>query len=85
MFIWLVYNEMELRANSNNMNCTQKEIVSQVLGGPHSRHVKGMGCGVIRSYLSGQIHLENIPQANLTTMMNGGSNNKRVNKNRKRH
>jgi hypothetical protein len=38
---------MESIANSDNVNSTKEEIVSQVLGRHRSGHVRGMGGGVI--------------------------------------
>jgi len=62
MNIWLVQNEMnELVNNGGEDNPMQEEIleeerqmeiITKVLGGRHSGHVKGMGCGVIPTPLS---------------------------------
>jgi hypothetical protein len=62
MNIWLVQNEMnELMNNGGEDNPIQEEIpeeerqmeiMTQVLGGRRSGHVKGMGCGVIPTPLS---------------------------------
>jgi hypothetical protein len=38
---------MELRVNSENVNTSQEDIVSQVIGGHRLGHVSGMGCGAI--------------------------------------
>jgi hypothetical protein len=45
--MWLAQNEMESRANDDNLNSTEEEIFSQVLRGHRSGHVRGMGGGVI--------------------------------------
>ena len=34
-------------ANSDNVNTSQEDIVLKVLGGHHSGHVRGKGCGAI--------------------------------------
>jgi hypothetical protein len=38
---------MEQLANADNVDCTEEEIISQVMGGPRLGYVRGMGCGVV--------------------------------------
>jgi len=42
-----VQNEIESIANTDSVDCTKEEIISQVMGGARSGYVRGMGCGVV--------------------------------------